>query len=54
MVVRRFSIVPFAQTGFSCFLCLAYQWFADDFDLCVALALNFWARSNFAWLFECM
>jgi hypothetical protein len=40
MVVRRFSI--------------AYHWFADDFNLCVALALYLWVYRNVAWLFEHM
>jgi hypothetical protein len=38
--------------GFSsCLLSLAYHWFAENFDLCVALALYLTVRRNFSWLF---
>jgi hypothetical protein len=36
------------------FLIHIYRWFADEIDLCVALALYLWEHKNFVWLFEHM
>jgi hypothetical protein len=48
-VVRRISIVLICSNRLF-IISFAYLWFADDFDLCVALAPLLWARRNCAWL----